>query len=45
MSLLLICGCVVYSVELICSLPPVGDFTLISKKEVKCEAVEGKVVD
>ncbi|RID64591.1 hypothetical protein BRARA_E03517 [Brassica rapa] len=44
MSLLLICGCVVYSVELICSLPPVGDFTLISKKEVKCEAVEGKVV-
>uniref|UniRef100_M4ET66 Ketoreductase domain-containing protein n=1 Tax=Brassica campestris TaxID=3711 RepID=M4ET66_BRACM len=44
MSLLLICGCVVYSVELICSLPPVGDFTLISKKEVKCEAVEGKVI-
>ncbi|CAN7003253.1 unnamed protein product [Brassica rapa subsp. trilocularis] len=44
MSLLLICGCVVYSVELICSLPPVGDFTLISKKEVKCEAIEGKVV-
>ncbi|KAL0708674.1 hypothetical protein Bca4012_075100 [Brassica carinata] len=47
LGLLLLLGLLLkfaFADELICSLPPVGDFTLISKKEVKREAIEDKVV-